>query len=127
MTVLAGRRWKAKSGRNLPDPMPLLEQAILFSLTLWSAFYLVNHADLTAKVRNAVFPVLPRWLAYPLQCAFCSTVWVLVAISLFTGFTPLLLWSPPLTLGLDLAYRRLSNTPVAAGPATPGPGQGGQS
>ena len=41
----------------------MLEAVILNSLLAWSIFYLVNHADLFARVRNAVIPVLPGWLA----------------------------------------------------------------
>lgn len=87
--------------------MGALESVILSAIVLWFAFYLVNHADITAKVRAAVLSAIPGWMASLISCALCSSFWVLAAISLFTGFTPMLFWVPPTVLFIDLAYRRL--------------------
>lgn len=85
-----------------------MTEALLFwTLSLWFAFYLVNHAELFDRLRGAVIPVLPRWLAYPLQCGACFTFWTLSALSLFIGFTPLCVLCPPCVLMFDLIYRRL--------------------
>lgn len=94
--------------------MIFLEQVVLTALAIWFVFFLINHADLTAKVRNALMPALPRWLSYPLQCAICFSFWLLAAFSLFTGWNPLILCVPPVTLGIDLSFRRLQPTAPAA-------------
>jgi hypothetical protein len=88
--------------------MPTLESVILLSLALWLLYFLVNHAEMFRRLRTAVMPALPNWLRYPLECALCLPFWVLVAASLLTGWTPMVLWVPPVVLGLDLCYRRLS-------------------
>lgn len=90
----------------------MLEAILLNSLALWGAFFLVNHAEITAKPRGAIMPILPRWLATLVSCPLCVTFWGLVAVSLFTGFTPMILWVPQLVLFIDCAYLRLR--PVAA-------------
>lgn len=85
-----------------------LETVILFSLAFWFFFYLANHAKITEKIRNALSPVFPNWIKGAATCALCSSFWVLAAFSLFTGFTPLLLWVPPATLFIDLTYQKLT-------------------
>lgn len=83
---------------------------VFWTLAIWFLFYLMNHAAMFDRLRAAVMPALPRWIAYSVSCAFCTAFWVLAAFSLFTGWTPLLLVCPPTTLMWDLAYRRLKGT-----------------
>lgn len=87
--------------------MPILEIVILNALLIWFLHFLINHAELFAPLRTALMPLLPRWIRYPLECSLCLAFWLLAAMSLFTGWTPLVLWVPPVTLGLDLCYQRL--------------------
>lgn len=95
-----------------------LETVVLVSLAVWMAFYVVNHAEMTVRLRETALPLLPKWLAYPLTCAICFGWWVMAAFSLLTGFTPLLLLVPPVTLLIDLAYQRLRPNER---PTTPSP------
>lgn len=99
--------WGQASINPRSDP-PMLETVILNAIAFWGLFFLVNHADLFSRVRNAVMPVLPRWLAYPIQCAFCASFWTLAAFSLFTGWTPMILWVPPCVLFVDQGFRGLT-------------------
>ena len=71
-------------------------------------FYLINYADITAQLRQAVFPLLPRWLGYPLSCALCFTLWFTLAFCyLLIGFGPIILEAPVAMLFVDLLYKRL--------------------
>lgn len=92
---------------NADTLMSPLEAILTTSLALWMAFYLVNHADMFSRLRAAAMSVLPRWVAYPLSCPICFAWWVLVAACVLAGWTPLVLWVPPVVLLLDLAYLRL--------------------
>ncbi len=87
----------------------MIEILLFYVLAIWFAYYLTNHAEMSllVKLRAAVFPVLPGWLAYSIQCAFCFSWWVLTALSLFTGWTPLMVLCPPVCLFVELTYQRL--------------------
>lgn len=85
----------------------MIDQILCISLALWFAFYIVNHAELTKPLRDAMVPIMPGWLAYAISCALCFSFWTLTVLSLFVGFSPLLLTCPPTTLFINLLYLRL--------------------
>lgn len=95
----------------------MIDQILVLSLFVFFVYYLLNHATLFERLRAAVLPVLPHWIANSLQCAFCFTWWSLAAFSLFTGWNPFPLLCPPVVLGMDLVYRRLR--PPAEPPILP--------
>ena len=82
-------------------------ELLFWTLAIWFGYYLVNHAQMFDRLRTAAMPALPGWLRYALECAICFSFWILAALSLFTGWTPMLLMCPPCTLIFDLVYRRL--------------------
>jgi hypothetical protein len=85
-----------------------LETTILAALSLWAVFYLINYADILNKPRDFFKKFSPNWLKYLLSCALCFSFWALTAISLFVGFTPLILWTPVVTLFVELGFRKLA-------------------
>ncbi len=97
----------------------MLEAVLINALAIWLAFFLVNHAELTARLRAAVMPVLPRWLATLVSCPLCASFWSLVAVSLFVGFTPMVLLVPQVVLFIDLAFLRLKPAAAAQPPILP--------
>lgn len=101
--------------------MSPLEGVALWSIGLWFAFYLVNHAELTTGIRAAVKPALPGWFVRVVTCPLCATWWTLAALSLFLGLTPLMLWCPPVVLWAELGYQRLVSSRSAANPSQPTP------
>lgn len=85
-----------------------METILIYSFTVWFAYYMLNHSELLQKVRVALFPALPLWLGNLLSCPLCFCWWFTSALCLFWfGFTPILLTAPVVTLFLDLAYLRL--------------------
>lgn len=82
-------------------------ELLFWVCALWFAYFLVNHAEMFARLRQAVMPALPGWIRYVLECAICFSFWILAALSLFTGWTPLLVMCPPCVLFADLTFRRL--------------------
>ena len=85
-----------------------MEALLLYSTAVWFIFYMINHSELLQKVRAALFPALPKWLATLLACPICFCWWFTAALSFFWfGFTPMILTAPVVTLFLDLAYLRL--------------------
>lgn len=93
----------------------LLAATVLHSIVGWFVYFIINHANLTAKVRTAAMPALPGWLRGSLECPLCLTFWILVAVSLCDVFTPLVVLCPPVVLAMDLVYCRLR---LVAGPAS---------
>ncbi len=89
----------------------MIEALVFWTLATWFAFYLVNHATLFGRVRAAVFPALPTWLANSLQCAFCMSFWILAVFTLFVGATPMILLCPPCTLMWEMLFLRLKGQP----------------
>lgn len=85
-----------------------LETVVLASISLWFAFYVVNHAEVTRKVRAGLLPALPGWITDLIECPICASFWALTAFTLLVGYTPLMWVCPPIVLLLDLIYRRLS-------------------
>lgn len=84
-----------------------MEAILLYCLTVFFAFFLINHADVLSKPRNALAPLVPSWMKYPLKCALCFTFWTTSALSLFWGFTPVIFYAPPLVMFMDLIFQRL--------------------
>lgn len=85
-----------------------LEATILWALAIWAVFFVANHAELTRRVREAVLPVLPRWLASLLTCPFCISWWGMLIFCIGGGYTPLLLTCPPIVLIIDKMFVKLS-------------------
>lgn len=90
--------------------MIMLDILAYYSLICFFAYYIINHSSFLEAVRVCIMPKLPIWLAKSLTCAFCFTFWVLMAFSLFTGWTPLPVVCAPVVLGMDLAYRKLQSS-----------------
>ncbi len=94
-----------------------LSGLFLVCLAVYFVFHLVSQSDLFEKVRRLARTVLPSWLTYPLDCAFCftfHTLWVLEGLLWMTGNTDvgiesviLLLTAPVINLVLDLAVRSM--------------------
>lgn len=87
----------------------MLESVILTSLGVYLSFFIVNYAELFTGVRQWVSPRLHPKVAYALACPVCYAFWGLSAVSLFTGFTPLVVCVPPVCLFLDLAFHKLKD------------------
>lgn len=85
----------------------MLETVILTSICAWFAFFLLNYAEIFDGLREWVFPRLHPTALYIVGCPVCITFWALAAYSLFTGFTPLILYVPVCTLFIDLAFNKL--------------------
>jgi hypothetical protein len=85
----------------------MLDTVILTALSIWFAFFVVNYAELFDPLRQWIFPRLHPKLRYAITCPICFATWCLVAFSLFTGFTPLLLYVPPCCLLFDLIFNKL--------------------
>ena len=81
---------------------------------LFFVFYLINYAELTEKFREAVFPILPKWLGSVLSCATCFSFWVTSAFCYFiVGFSPIIFQVTVVMTFTDLLYKRLRNNPSA--------------
>lgn len=52
---------------------------LLYCLTVFFWFYLLNCSDIAAPVRDKVYPKLHANVVYALGCAFCYTAWVSIA------------------------------------------------
>lgn len=78
---------------------------------LWSAFYLLNYADITQPLGMWLKNLFGPKLGYPLGCAFCWGFWVTLALWLGTNLVfGVWIWIAPLTnLFVDLTYRKLSD------------------
>lgn len=88
------------------------ESLLLYVLSIWFVFFLLNHAAITAKPSAWLKQVLgPRW-GYPLGCAFCAAFWATLFLWA-VGFVPLwiLFPAPVLHLLLDSVYDKLSGPP----------------
>jgi hypothetical protein len=88
----------------------MISTLLIYSLTVFFLFYLVNHADLFDKVRLAVIPSLPHWLSYPIQCAFCACFWITLSLWYFNlADLWLVFTAPPVTLLLNLIFLKLKS------------------
>lgn len=85
-----------------------LETAVLHALAFWFVFYVVNYSTLLRRMRGPLYGRLPEWARTLLRCPLCTSFWVYVGVCAFSGYTPLVLWVPPLVLIIDLVYRKLS-------------------
>lgn len=91
---------------------------ILFAVSLWFLYYLLNYADLTRPVSTWLKRQLGPKLGYPLSCAFCWPFWVtLTGYIVYPDWT---FWTvlvvPAIHLFIDLTYQRLSgNCPPCVG------------
>ncbi len=88
----------------------MLNSTITYAAAIWFAFFVINHAEITAKLRDALAPLAPSFLKRLLGCALCTGFWTMSAITLYTGYTPLLLTVPVATLFIELTYLRLTST-----------------
>lgn len=84
---------------------------LVYSLIVFSAFWVVNYSALLERIRLALFPALPRWLAYSLTCPVCFCFWTTGTICFFWwGYTPLIFTAPMTMLYLDLVYGKLTKS-----------------
>jgi len=82
-------------------------ELLFWVCALWFLYFMVNHAEMFSRLRQAAMPALPKWISSMLSCAICFSFWIMAALSLFVGWTPMLLMCPPFVLMFDLSYRRL--------------------
>jgi len=85
----------------------ILAAAILYAMAFWMGFFLLTYAEITGSIRKGIYPKLPSWLIKLVICPLCVTFWGLAAVSLFVGYTPMMIYCPPMVLFLDLVYKRL--------------------
>lgn len=83
---------------------------ILWTLSLFFSFYLLNYADITRPFARWIKWQLGPKLSYPLSCAFCWPFWVtLLGYLVYPDWS---FWTvlavPVIHLFIDLAYQRLS-------------------
>jgi hypothetical protein len=86
-----------------------MEAVLACAIAVWFGFYLINHARLFDRLRAALSPLLPGWLKSLLHCPLCVCFWAMSALSLFTGWIPLIVLAPPCTLFIELAFQKLRN------------------
>lgn len=99
----------------------MLEQLVIYCLSVYFFFHLASRADLFAKPRAALVKTLPSFITYPLICCFCFTWWVGVGVSVFLSLylwtiflSPMLLMAGPVfNLVLDKIVTRLSEPTVS--------------
>lgn len=95
-----------------------MDSSLIYALTLFFFFYLLNYADITARPAQWLKQMLGPTLGYPLGCAFCWGWWVTAAFWAI-GWAPLYLVfiAPVLHLFVDLVYTRLGGAqkPVSSG------------
>lgn len=85
-----------------------MEQLLFYSIAVFFLFWVINYSEILEKLRAAVFPVLPRWIGYPLSCSVCFSFWITGALCFFvSGVFPLVLTTPVCVMMLELIYLRL--------------------
>lgn len=85
----------------------MLETTVILALCIWFTFFLVNYAEAFFAVREFVLPRLWPKLRYVASCPLCYGWWVMVALSLFVGFSPMTVTTPVCVLLLDLVFNKL--------------------
>lgn len=81
---------------------------LIYCFSIFFVAYMLKYASIFDRLRAAAMPALPGWLQTLLSCSFCLAFWITAALSLFTGFTPMILAAPPCVLLIDLTYRKLA-------------------
>lgn len=89
----------------------MLEQLIIYSLSIWFVFYLANHSDLFYPPRRWVYSKVGPFIGYLLQCALCCTFWISCAL-MTLKFISYKNWefcmvSPVINMFVELSYRKL--------------------
>ena len=88
----------------------LLTSLVLYSLSLWFAFYLLNHAEITSFWSRALKEKLGKAWKQPLECPLCLTFWAsLILIPVYGLPVYLLTTAPVLVLFVELTYERLAH------------------
>jgi hypothetical protein len=85
----------------------LIDTTIFYSFGIFFVHYLINHSEIFAKLRTAVFPCLPQLLVKAVSCGFCLSFWIMLALSLIYGFSPFLFIVPVTVLFMDFGFQRL--------------------
>lgn len=93
----------------------MLDTLIVHTLACYALYHIASRSDVLRRPRQWVLRTLPGSLTYPLNCAFCWTVWLglltTVALWLGTGMLILsptiLLAAPALNLVTDLVVKWL--------------------
>lgn len=85
-----------------------METLLFYSIAVFFAFWVINYSEILDQLRTAVFPILPRWLGYPLSCSVCFSFWLTGALAFFvSGVFPLIFTTPVCVMFLELSYLRL--------------------
>ena len=54
----------------------LIDNFILYSLSVYWFYHLVSRSDIMERPRNWAFRVFPDTVVYPLNCSYCMTFWI---------------------------------------------------
>jgi hypothetical protein len=86
----------------------MIEGLAIYSLSLFFAFYVLNHSYVISDWVTSLLSEAPDWLSYLFQCPFCVTFWWTLWVAAFH----LVPWfyvptAPVVVLFLNLAYRSL--------------------
>lgn len=84
-----------------------LAASVAVAIAFWFGFYVVNHAEITAKFREEVLPRFHPLITAMLGCPLCLAFWALLGWCAYQP-TALILTVPPLALFIDRIYQRLS-------------------
>lgn len=81
-----------------------------YALTIWFFFYLFNHADISYRLRQWIIARVPSYIAYAIQCSFCSSCYLTFALWLLFPISPWTIFvAPVINLFVELAYKKLTN------------------
>ncbi len=85
------------------------EFLLFYSLFLFYIHYLFNHSELLRKPREAVLPVLPKWLSYMLSCGFCMSTYISIICWYFFLLSYIYIFAAPVcVLFLNCLFEKLT-------------------
>ncbi len=103
----------------------MIEQLIIFSLSVYWLFHVLSRSDILAKPRELAARHAPKWLTYIFHCAFCFTWWVAIGLTLaqwvMSGWMVInlviIFGAPVVNMMLDLVVKALirANEPPPIG------------
>ncbi len=86
-----------------------MEALLIYCLAIWSTFFFLNYAAISACPAAWLKKVLGPTVGYPLSCAYCYCGWISIGFWLMGVLNiPFLLAAPVIHLFIDLVYSKLS-------------------
>ncbi len=82
----------------------------VYCLSVYWLYHLLSRADLLSRPRNWFIQTAPKWLSYPLSCAFCFTFhfgWIVGVVGLVQLSLLTLCAAPVFNMAVDLVIRGL--------------------